>query len=48
MVGTITYESLEELEEIKQILFGNHEFILVNEAPINGVLDLTEDNVIFL
>ena len=48
MVGQISYETEEELAEIKQILFGNREFILVNSEPVDGVLDLTEENVIFL
>ena len=48
MVGRVSYDNEEELAELKQILFGSREFILVNEHPVDGVLDLTEENVIFL
>ena len=48
MVGQITYESEQELNEIKQILFGTTDIILINEHIVNGVLDLTEENVIVL
>ena len=48
MVAQTTYETEEELNEIKQLLFGTTEIILINEHIVNGVLDLTEENVIVL
>ena len=47
-MGRVSYDSHEELEEIKQILFGTTNIILINSEPVDGVLDLTEENVIRL
>ena len=47
LMGTIEINNAEELAELTQLLFGNREFILINE-PANDTIDYTDENIIFI
>lgn len=46
-MGSITINSNEELNELKKLLFGDQEFILINE-PTSDIVDYTDENIIFI
>lgn len=46
-MGSIIINNSTELAELTELLFGNKEFICVNE-PTSELIDYTDENIIFL
>ena len=45
-MGSITISNTTELAEITELLFGDKKFVCIRE-PIDGVIDYTDENIIF-
>ena len=46
-MGSITINSIDELDELRQLLFGDKQFIMINE-PSSDIIDYTDENIIFI
>jgi hypothetical protein len=46
-MGSITISNTTELAEITELLFGNKQFVCVNE-PTDETIDFTDENIIFI